>query len=46
MRNFKLYAQYAGAAYCNPVAGQPIYCKGDICPAGGRSNATIFSVFQ
>lgn len=46
MNNFKLYAQYAGASYCNPVAGRPVYCKGDICPAGNKSNATIYSVFQ
>ncbi|KAJ4390131.1 hypothetical protein N0V93_007605 [Gnomoniopsis smithogilvyi] len=40
------FAQYAGAAYCDPVAGRPVYCKGDICPAGNHSNATIYSVFH
>ncbi|ROV90666.1 hypothetical protein VPNG_10117 [Cytospora leucostoma] len=44
--NFKLYAQYAGASYCNPVAGKPVYCRGDICPAGRGSNATILSTFH
>lgn len=46
LSNLKLYAQYAGAAYCDPVAGKPVYCKGDICPAGSKSNATIYSVFH
>lgn len=46
LSNFKVYAQYAGAAYCDPAAGQPVYCKGDICPAGKKSNATIYSVFH
>ncbi|KUI61601.1 Lipase [Cytospora mali] len=44
--NFKLYAQYAGASYCNPVSGKPVYCKRDICPAGRGSNATILSTFH
>ncbi|KUI63454.1 Lipase [Cytospora mali] len=44
--NFMLYAQYAGASYCNPVSGKPVYCKRDICPAGRGSNATILSTFQ
>ncbi|KAJ4422920.1 hypothetical protein N0V82_002447 [Gnomoniopsis sp. IMI 355080] len=46
LADFTKFAQYAGAAYCNPVAGRPVYCKGDICPAGNYSNATIYSVFH
>lgn len=46
LSNLKLYAQYAGAAYCDPIAGKPVHCKGDICPTLGSSNITIHSVFQ
>ncbi|KAF3767344.1 alpha/beta-hydrolase, partial [Cryphonectria parasitica EP155] len=46
LTDFVHYAQYAGVAYCDPVAGRRVYCKGDICPAGNHSNATIHSVFH
>ncbi|PSS05275.1 Alpha/Beta hydrolase protein [Coniella lustricola] len=46
MSNLVHFAQYAGAAYCNPIAGRPVLCKGDICPAGNYSNATVYSVFH
>ncbi|EJT73606.1 hypothetical protein GGTG_07462 [Gaeumannomyces tritici R3-111a-1] len=38
------FAKYAGAAYCAPNAkiGDPVFCKGEICP--GR-NATILATF-
>ncbi|KLU88235.1 hypothetical protein MAPG_07222 [Magnaporthiopsis poae ATCC 64411] len=39
-----LFAKYAGAAYCAPnqKIGDPVFCKGEICP--GR-NATILATF-
>ncbi|KAH8780081.1 Alpha/Beta hydrolase protein [Diaporthe sp. PMI_573] len=31
---FRIYAQYAGAAYCHPFSeGDEVFCNGDICPS-------------
>lgn len=31
---FRIYAQYAGAAYCHPFnEGDEVFCNGDICPS-------------
>lgn len=46
LAQFTKFAQYAGASYCDPVAGKKVHCKGDICPAGEHSNVTIFSTFS
>lgn len=45
LAEFKRYAQWAGASYCGPVATTPVFCRGDICPAGEDVNATIYDVF-
>lgn len=43
---FELYAQYAGASYCDHVkAGSELFCKGDICPGRGQ-NATYYASLE
>lgn len=38
LHRFRVYAQYAGAAYCQNVSeGGEVFCNGDICPS---KNAT------
>jgi hypothetical protein len=48
LADFKLFSQYAGAAYCNgkAAAGSVITCGGDVCPDVTASNATIVTSFR
>ncbi|KAL2262713.1 hypothetical protein VTK26DRAFT_364 [Humicola hyalothermophila] len=45
--NFKLYAQWSSAAYCNheKAPGQPVTCQADRCPTILAHNATVVASF-
>ena len=48
LNTLKLYAQYAGASYCNSEAaiGSTISCSGDACPDVTAAGATITATFS
>ncbi|KAI1367581.1 lipase [Xylaria arbuscula] len=47
LNTLKLYAQYAGASYCNSEAaiGSTVSCSGNACPAVTAAGATITAIF-
>jgi hypothetical protein len=48
LAEFKLFSQYAGAAYCNgkAAAGSAITCGGGVCPDVTASDAKIVTSFR
>lgn len=48
MSQFKKYAQYAGASYCDvpTTQGEAMFCVGDICPDATGQNVTIWQTFM
>lgn len=48
LSNFELFAQYAGAAYCNceeTAVDQPVTCDADVCPTVESDRATVVQVY-
>ncbi|KAJ3555861.1 hypothetical protein NPX13_g10267 [Xylaria arbuscula] len=47
LNTLKLYAQYAGASYCNSEAaiGSTVSCSGNACPAVTAAGAAITATF-
>lgn len=48
MSDLELYAQYAGASYCNDDAavGAAIVCSDDVCPDVTAANATVLATMR